>query len=312
MGQLEDMNMFIRVVDAGGISRAADQLNLAKSAVSRRLVNLETRLGLRLLSRTTRTSSLTDAGRSYYERSIKIVNDVAELNALTEGSNIALEGTINLAAPLSFGLCHLSTAIDSFIKQHPGLNININFSDRQVDLVEEGLDLAFRIAELKDSNLIARKISPIRHILCASPDYLKKQGTPKKPGDLKFHQFLQYNLSSSLVWNLTDKQGKKHSINISAHMIANNGDFLKDMAVAGHGIVMTPTFISWKEIAKGELVPVLSDYNPPQLNAYAVYPQTRYLSQRTRVLIDFLVERFGNNPYWDQDINTQSKKRNIS
>ena len=302
MGQLEDMNVFIHVVDAGGISRAADQMNLAKSAVSRRLVELETRLGVRLLNRTTRTSSLTEAGRSYYERAIKIVNDVAELNALTEDANIALEGTINLAAPLSFGLCHLSSAINAFIKQHPKLTININFSDRQVDLVEEGLDLAFRIAALKDSNLIARKLSPIKLVLCASPDYLEKRGTPKTPHDLKLHQLLHYNLSSSSTWKLTDKQGKQHSINVSAHIIANNGDFLKDMAIAGHGIVMAPTFIAWKAIASGELVPILSDYEPPRLNAYAVYPQTRYLSQRTRVLIDFLAERFGDNPYWDQHI----------
>lgn len=308
MGQLEDMNMFIRVVDAGGISRAADQLNLAKSAVSRRLVNLEMRLGLRLLNRTTRTSNMTEAGRSYYERAIKIVNDVTELNTLSKDSNTELKGTINLAAPLSFGLCHLSAAIDSFSKQNPELIINIDFSDRQVDLIEEGLDLAFRIATLKDSNLIARKMSPIRHVLCASPNYLKKQGAPKTPSDLKFHQLLHYNLSGSSTWKLTDKQGKKHIINISAHMVANNGDFLKDMAVAGHGIVMTPTFISWREIAMGNLVSVLSEYDLPQLNAYAVYPQTRYLSQRTRALIDFLVGKFGDNPYWDQDIYTKSEK----
>jgi len=305
MGQLEDMNLFIHVVDAGGISRAADQMSLAKSAVSRRLVDLETRLGVRLLNRTTRTSSLTEAGRNYYERAIKIVDDVAELNTLTEDSNIALEGTINLAAPLSFGLCHLSTALDYFIKQHPELTININFSDRQVDLVEEGMDLAFRIAELKDSSLIARKMFSIKHVLCASPDYLKKQGTPKTPSDLKLHQLLHYNVSGSSTWKLTDKQGEQHLVNVTAHMIANNGDFLKDMAVAGHGIVMSPTFISWKAMSIGELVPILSDYDPPQLNAYAVYPQTRYLSHRTRVLIDFLVERFGDNPYWDQHINLQ-------
>lgn len=303
MGQLEDMVVFIHVVDAGGISRAADQLGLAKSAVSRRLSDLEKRLGVCLLNRTTRTSSLSEAGRSYYERAIKIVDDVAELNAQTEDANIALEGTINLAAPLSFGMCHLSPAIDSFVKQHPGLTININFSDRQVDLIEEGLDLAFRIASLKDSSLIARKMSPIKHVLCASPDYLKEQGIPKTPDDLKLHQLLHYNVSSSSTWKLTDKQGEQYLINFSAHMAANNGDFLKDMAVAGHGIVMSPTFISWKAISKGELVPLLSNYQPPQLNAYAVYPQARYLSQRTRVLIDFLVERFGDNPYWDQGIN---------
>jgi DNA-binding transcriptional LysR family regulator len=303
MGQLEDMNVFIRVVEAGGISRAADQLGMVKSAVSRRLVDLETRLGVRLLNRTTRTSSLTEAGQNYYERAIKVVDDVAELNALTADSNTSLEGTIKLAAPLSFGLCHLSIAIDDFVKQHPELTINIDFSDRQVDLVEEGLDLAFRIADLKDSSLIARKISAIKHILCASPGYLKEHGTPKIPSDIKNHRVLHYNLSGTSILKLTDKKGKQHSINVSAKITANNGDFLKDMAVAGHGIVSSPTFISWKAIATGDLVPVLSDYKLPQLNAYAVYPQTRYLSQRTRILIDFLVERFGDNPYWDQNIN---------
>jgi len=302
MGQLEDITVFIRVVDAGGISRAAEQLGIAKSAVSRRLVDLETRLGVRLLNRTTRTSSLTEAGRDFYERSIKIVDDIAELNALTKDSNTGLEGTINLAAPLSFGLSHLAPAINDFLSLHPELTININFSDSQINLIEEGLDLAVRIADLKDSSLIARKLSPIRTQLCASPDYLKKHGTPKSVNDLKHHQLLQYNLSSTSTWKLTDKLGEQHFINVKAKIMANNGDFLKDMAIAGHGIIMMPTFISGKAVANGELIPILSDYITPQLNAYAVYPQTRYLSQRTRLLIDFLVERFGENPYWDKNI----------
>ncbi len=302
MGQLEDMNIFIRIVEAGGISRAADQLGLAKSAVSRRLVDLETRLGVRLLNRTTRKSSLTEIGQSYYARAIKVVDDVAELNAITTDANTSLEGTINLAAPLSFGLRHLSPAIDTFVKKHPELTINIDFSDRQVDLVEEGLDLAFRIADLKDSSLIARKISSIRIILCASPEYLKKQGIPKSPDDLKNHHLLLYNIIGTSTWKFTDKKGKQYTVSTNGKMIANNGDFLKDMAIAGHGIVSIPTFISWKAIAAGKLVPVLMDFKRPQPNAYAVFPQTRYLSQRTRLLIDFLVERFGDKPYWDQNI----------
>jgi len=302
MGQLEDMTVFIRVVDAGGISRAAEQLGIAKSAVSRRLVDLETRLGIRLLNRTTRTSSLTEAGRGFYERSIKIIDDISELNALASDSNTCLEGTINLAAPLSFGLSHLAPAIDDFLSLHPELTININFSDRQINLIEEGLDLAVRIADLKDSSLIARKLSPIRTQLCASPEYLKKQGTPETLDDLKHHPLLHYNLSNTSSWKLTDSQGEQHFIHVKAKINANNGDFLKDMAIAGHGILLIPTFISWKAIANGELVPLLSDYMTPQLNAYAVYPQTRYLSQRTRVLIDFLVERFGEKPYWDQPV----------
>lgn len=294
--------MFVRVVDAGGISRAAEQLGLAKSAVSRRLADLETRLGVKLLNRTTRKSSLTEAGQSYYERAIKIIDDVIELNTLTTDANNALEGTINLAVPLSFGLSHLSKAIDLFIKQNPKLVINLNFSDRQVDLIEEGLDLAFRIGDLKDSSLIARKISPIKIILCASPEYLKQYGTPKIPGDLKNHRLLHYNVPGKSQWKLEDKQGTQHIVNVSSNLIANNGDFLKDMAIAGHGIVSSPTFISWKAIAIGDLVPVLSDFKLPQANAYAVYPQTRYLSHRTRKLIDFLIDYFGENPYWDQGI----------
>ncbi len=303
MGQLEDMNIFIRIVEAGGISRAADQLGLAKSAVSRRLVDLEARLGVRLLNRTTRTSSLTDIGQSYYDRAIKVVDDVAELNTITTDANTSLEGTINLAAPLSFGLSHLSPAINDFVNQHPELTINIDFSDRQVDLIEEGFDLAFRIADLKDSSLIARKISPIKHMLCASPEYFNKYGAPESPDDLKNHLLLHYSISGTNTWKLTDKKGKQYTISVNAKMIANNGDFLKDMAIAGHGIVFSPTFISWQAIATGELVPILTDYKLLQLNAYAIYPKTRYLSQRTRLLIDFLVELFGDNPYWDQDIN---------
>ena len=302
MGQLEDMGVFIRVVEAGGISRAAEQLGLAKSAVSRRLLELETRLGVRLLNRTTRTSSLTDSGQHYYERAIKIFDDVNELNTMTSDLNTRLEGSLKLAAPLSFGLYHLSSAIEAFTSQHPSLIINIDFSDRHVDLVEEGIDLAFRITTLKDSTLIARKISPIRILLCASPDYLKQYGTPVTPDELNDHQLLHYQFPGSSSWKLTDKKGKEHKVQINARMIANNGDFLKDMAIAGHGIFACPTFLCWRAIATGDLVPILSDYKLPQLNAYAVYPQTRYLSQRARVLIDFLVERFGDNPYWDQNL----------
>lgn len=302
MGQLEDMSMFIRVVEAGGISRAAEQMGIAKSAVSRRLTDLETRLGVKLINRTTRTSSLTETGQSFYERAIKVIDDVTELNAITSDSRCGLEGTIRLAAPLSFGLAHLAPAIDIFVKEHPKLNIDIDFSDRQIDLIEEGFDLAFRIADLKDSTLVAKKISPIRRILCASPNYIKDHGIPNKPSDLKKHKCLQYSLikTSSLIF--IDKNDKEHKVKLSAKMIANNGDFLRDMAIAGHGLLVTPTFISWKAVATGDLIPILTNYRLSQTNAYAVYPQTRYLSQRTRVLIDFLAERFGDNPYWDQNL----------
>ncbi len=303
MGQLEDMQVFVRVVEAGGISHAADQLGVSKSAVSRRLSELEARLGTTLLKRTTRRSSLTDAGQRYYERSLRVIDDVAELNTITASNDDALAGTLRLAVPLSFGLSHLSPAIDIFARNHPDLTIRINFSDRQIDLVQEGVDLAFRIADLKDSSLKARRITPIRMMLCASPDYLKQWGSPQRHEDLKKHRLLSYDSSGTVLpWRVVDREGDEHIVHPQAKIIANNGEFLRDMGIAGHGIFISPTFISWEALAKGDLVQVLPDYRIPSINAYAVYPQTRYLPQRARLLIDFLVRRFGENPYWDQYI----------
>jgi DNA-binding transcriptional LysR family regulator len=300
MGQLEDMKIFVRIVEAGGIGKAADQLSMAKSGVSRRLMALETRLGAPLINRTTRSSSLTRVGREYYERAIKLIGDVSELDALAADENKSLEGLLRLALPLSFGLSHLSPAIDIFTREHPDLTVNIDFSDRQVDLVEQGVDVAIRIADLKDSSLHARRICPIRLILVASPSYLETHGTPQRPEDLKSHQLLGYNIGGGNTIRLSTAQGDEQLVHISARIAANNGDFLHDMALAGHGIVGLPTFIVWQSLAAGDLVPVLEPYTPAPLNAWAVYPQTRYLSQRARRFIDFLAERFGDDPYWDK------------
>ena len=300
MGQLEDMGVFVRIVEAGGIGKAADQLGVAKSGVSRRLVALETRLGVTLINRTTRSSSLTSVGREYYERAVKLIGDISELDGLAADEGKSLEGQLRLAVPLSFGLCHLSPAIDEFASEHPGLSFNIDFSDRQVDLVEQGVDLAIRISELNDSSLQARRICPIRLLLCASPSYLERHGTPRKPEELKDHQVLGYTLGSGHTIRLVNPQGDEQLVHTSARMSANNGDFLRDMALADHGIAVLPTFIVWQSLASRELVPVLEQYTLPTISAWAVYPQTRYLSQRARQFIDFLVERFGDNPYWDE------------
>jgi DNA-binding transcriptional LysR family regulator len=299
MGQLEEMSVFVRIVDAGGIGKAAEQLGMAKSGISRRLVALENRLGVTLINRTTRSTSLTGAGRQFYEAAVKLIGDVSELNALTSDAETSLEGPLRLAAPLSFGLCHLSRAIDVFSGEHPGLTFNIDFSDRHVDLVEKGMDLAIRIADLKDSSLRARRICPIQLVLCASPGYLQTHGIPLKPDDLKDHQVLSYDIGGGTALKLGDGQGNEQQVHVASRMVANNGDFLRDMALTGHGIVLLPTFIVWQSLASGELVSILEAYTPTPLSAWAVYPQTRYLSHRARLFIDFLVERFGDNPYWD-------------
>jgi len=302
MGQFEDMESFVRIVDAGSISQAARQSGVVKSAMSRRLVDLENRLGVQLLTRTTRKSSLTEAGRLYYDRAVHILSEVAEVNASTSNSKLALTGSLKISAPLSFGLQHLTPVINSFAELHPGLTVHMEFNDRRVDLVAEGYDLAIRIADLKDSSLMARKIAPIRRLLCASPDYLARRGTPQVAGDLKGHDILQYAHSDSATWQFMSPDGRMQSLHLPAKMIANNGDFLKDAAKAGRGIVLSPTFIVWRELRSGTLVPVLNDHHFAGLNAYAVYPQTRYLPHRVRSFIDFLVERFGGEPYWDQEI----------
>lgn len=300
MSQFLEMKTFVRIVEAGSISAAADQLGVAKSGVSRRLTDLETRLGVRLINRTTRRSSLTDAGRRYYEGAVKLLSDVAELNASTSDAEASLAGTLRLAVPLSFGLAHLSPAIDEFLRTHPGVDVDIDFSDRQVDLVERGVDLAIRIARLEDSNLQARRLCPIRLLLCASPAYLESHGHPRHPADLETHRVLTYDAGGGGRLRLLDEEGGETVIQAPSPVTANNGDFLRDMAMAGHGITLIPSFIAWEAVARGDLVEILPQHAPEPLDAWAVYPRNRYLSRRTRVFIDYLSEKFGERPYWDQ------------
>ena len=299
MGQLEDMAMFVRVVEAGSITKAAEQLNIAKSAVSRRLKELETRLGSQLISRTTRQSNLTQAGEQYYQKVHHILSEVDALNEETSGTPTRIEGTLKMTAPLSFGLMHLNDVIDEYANQHPELKFELDFSDRHTDLIEEGFELAIRIRELQDSSYQAKRLALIRYALCASPEYLESMGTPKTFDDLSEHEFLQYGMSKSSTIELIDEQGKKHQVAVNGKIKANNGDFLREMAVKGHGIAFLPTFITYQALISGELVPILQQYQLPTLNAYAVYPKNRFLSQRCRYLIDFIAERFGDNPYWD-------------
>ena len=300
MGQLEDMAMFVRIVEAGSITKAAEQLNIAKSAVSRRLKELETRLGSQLISRTTRQSNLTQAGEQYYQKVHHILSEVDALNEETSGTPTRIEGTLKMTAPLSFGLMHLNDVIVEYANQHPELKFELDFSDRHTDLIEEGFELAIRIRELQDSSYQAKRLALIRYALCASPEYLERMGTPKTFDDLTEHEFLQYGMSKSSTIELIDEQGKKHQVAVNGKIKANNGDFLREMAVKGHGIAFLPTFITYQALISGELVPILQQYQLPTLNAYAVYPKNRFLSQRCRYLIDFIAERFGDNPYWDK------------
>lgn len=303
MDRYENMNTFVRVVEAGSISAAADRMNVAKSVVSRRLKELEEHLGVELFHRTTRQMNLTDSGRAFYQQAVRILADILEAELATSQSHGALRGNLKVAVPLSFGLMHLGPAINEFLLLHPNIEFDLDFNDRQVDLLTEGFDLAIRIASLPDSSLIARRLAPIEAILCASPAYLERNGTPQTPDELRLHRCLAYNLTSNIEqWQVYDSTGQLIKIGIKPYLKASNGQFLRDAAVNGLGIVLMPTFIVYNEIELGELIPLLTDYHCPPLAAYAIYPQTRHLSQRVRAFVDFLVERFEGVPYWDECI----------
>jgi len=300
MDRFENMGTFIRVVEAGSISGAADRMGVAKSAVSRRLKELEAHLGVELFHRTTRQMNLTDTGRAFYHQTVRILDDVLEAELATSQAHGTLKGSLKIALPSSFGLMHIGPAINDFLKEHPQVEFDLDFNDREVDLIQEGFDLAIRIANLPDSSLIARRFAPVKTVMCASPDYLEQMGTPQSPDELIEHQCLVYSLLRDYeYWHLSDTRGNEIKTRIHPYLKASTGEFIRDAAVAGRGIVLIPTFIAYKEIERGTLVPLLKDYRPPQINAYAVYPQTRHLSQRVRTFVDLLVKRFEGTPYWD-------------
>lgn len=300
MNRLENMESFVRVVETGGISAAAYKLNIAKSAVSRRLKELETHLGVELFHRTTRKMNLTDIGRSYYQDCVRILDEILETELMTTQAHGTLKGSLRVALPSSFGLMHIGPAINDFLKDHPQIEIDLDFNDREVDLMQEGFDLAIRIAKLPDSSLIARRFAPIQSVICASPTYVERMGLPKSPEELINHQCLVYTLIRDFeYWHLIDSKNQKMKIKLQPFIKASTGEYLRDAAVEGHGIALLPTFIAYREIKDGSLITLFDEYQFPQLNAYAIYPQTRHLSQRVRTFVDFLVNRFEGTPYWD-------------
>lgn len=299
MNKLEDMKTFIRIVEAGSITLAAEQLNTAKSAISKRLTNLEHSLGITLLQRTTRSQVLTESGKVYYKECLRLIDEINELESGLQNRTSALTGNIKIAVPLSFGLSHLVQPLNEFQSQHDGITLDVDFNDRKVDIINEGFDLAVRIGELKDSNMLARKLSEVKTLLVASNEYLEKFGIPETPSDLMAgHRGLMYsNTSSSIAFS--DGAGGIQHLKIPAYLYSNNGDYLCSAALQGMGIVNSPDFICYQYVQNGNLVPLLKDYYvSPTMGVYAVYPQTRYLSAKVSALIQYLNDYYGKEPYW--------------
>jgi DNA-binding transcriptional LysR family regulator len=299
MDKLISMRAFTKVVDHGSFSEAARDMRLSRSAISKYVIDLEAELGVQLVNRTTRSASPTDNGRLYYERCVAILADIKEADLTVSHLQVTPRGTLKVNAPMSFATLHLGKAIAAFMERYPELDIQLILSDQQVDTVQEGFDVTIRIANVADSSLIVRKIAPAPRVLCASPAYLKRRGTPKHPNDLRSHDCLLYGyLGTGLQWNLTGKDGD-HWLRVSAKLCTNNAEVLCDAAASGRGIALLPTFIAGPSLRSGKLRSILAQYQAPALSVCALYPPTRHLSMKVRVFIDFLLERFGGKPYWD-------------
>jgi DNA-binding transcriptional LysR family regulator len=300
MDKLDAMNAFARVVAAGSYAEAARRLGLTRSAVSKAVTELEQLLGVRLLDRTTRKVTATEAGRAYYERVTGILADVESTESAVSRLHEEPKGLLKINAPMSFGTLYLGPAIAEFMVAYPELRIELLLNDRFIDPVEEGVDVTVRIGALPDASLIARRLAPARRVLAASPAYLKTHGTPRTPEELTQHRALTFgNMQAVQRWELS-RGGETFNVPVTSCLCSNNGDVLRAVALNGNGILLLPTFLVGPDIAAGKLKIVLPDYEPAGLGIYALYAPNRYLAAKTRVFIDFLAQRFGPEPEWDR------------
>ncbi|MCH9000548.1 MAG: LysR family transcriptional regulator [Proteobacteria bacterium] len=303
MEDLSAMAVFARVVEMESFSGAARALGLSKSAVSKRVGRLEDRMGLRLLNRTTRRLSLTEAGAAFYQGCRRVVAEAEAAERAVTRLASAPRGRLKVNAPMSFGVRHLAPALPDFMARYPELNVDLTLNDRVVDLVEEGFDLAIRIARLAESSLIARRLAPNRLVLCAAPSYLAAHGAPRAVEDLKGHECLLYSYQAAGdVWRLCGPGGERR-LAVTGRLRINNGDALLAAALGGLGVALLPCFICGQDLRAGRLIQVLPAWSGPADTAIAaVYPASRNLSPKVRVFVDFLTERFSGTPYWDRDL----------
>jgi DNA-binding transcriptional LysR family regulator len=299
MDRLAAIQVFSQVVESGSFAKAAERLGLSTSAASRQVADLESHLQTRLLNRTTRRVSLTESGRGFYERSVQLLGDLQE--AEQEASRAAVEprGTLRITTSVNFGVRHVAPAIAEFVGRHRAVRFDVSLSDRVVDLVEEGFDLAIRIGTPGPDNLVARKLGETRLVPCAAPAYLEQHGAPQAPEELARHNCFTYEyVSPRNLWRFRDRSGAERTVRVAGNLHSNNGDLLAEAAARGAGIVFEPAFIVGPDVRAGRLVPLLQDFEPPPVPIYAVYPSRKHLSAKVRQFVDFLVSRFGQGQDW--------------
>ncbi len=300
MDKFESMRAFTQVIDAGGFAAAARAMGLSRSVVNKAVINLEQELGAQLLRRSTRQVTPTDTGIAFYDRCLNILGELdGAISAVTELQEQPT-GNLRINAPMSFGTLHLSGVIAEYMALYPDMRVELVLNDRFVDPIEEGFDVTLRIGESRTAtSLITQEIVHAQRVLCASPDYLEWMGTPQRPTDLKAHRCLHYGyLDSGSKWRLSGPEGD-NSYDIRSVMWSNNAEVLRDAAINHQGIAMLPTFIAGEALKAGQLRTVLCEHTPPEIELCALYPRHRHLSTKVRYLVDLLLERFGDRPYWD-------------
>jgi len=312
MDRLAAMESFARVASAGSFSRAARGLRLSKSVVSRQIAALEAELGAQLFQRSTRALALTEAGRLYLERVTRILDEIEEADRSVGQLQGAPRGLLRVNAPMSFGFLHLAPAMPDFFARHPDVSIDLSMTDRYVDLVDEGYDIAVRIGALADSSLIVRRLAPCRMAVCASPAYLARRGVPRTPDDLTEHDCLNNtNASAGSEWRFAQADGTVRLVRVSGRLMASNGDALQAAAREGLGLIYLPTFIVGEDLQKGRLQSVLDGYTVADSMVNAVYPHARHLSPKVRAFVDFLAGRFGPTPPWDLPSRQAARPRQV-
>jgi len=303
MPDTEDFAIFVRVVELGSLSAAGRDMRLSAAVVSNRIARLERDVGTRLLNRTTRHVSLTEEGSSYYDHCVVILNELEQAESAITSVNAEPRGPIKITAPTVFGRLHVAPHVPRFLERHPQMQVRLHLTDALVDLVQERVDLAIRIAELTDSTSIVRTLAPNRRLIVASPDYLAKHPAPKEPEDLLDHNclLLRFPGSKQFRWTLQGREGPV-TLRVSGNMDSNSGEALRDWCIAGHGLALKSLWEIVDDLNEGRLVPVLTEFPPPSHAIYAMYPHSQHVPPRVRAFIDFLAETYGPKPSWEKKL----------
>jgi DNA-binding transcriptional LysR family regulator len=298
---LGDLAVFVAVVDAGSFTAAATKLELSKSMASKCVNRLEAALGARLLHRTTRRLRLTEAGTALYETSHHALSAIEDAQLAVSNLQGTPRGVLKVSASQAFGAVVLPAVVRQLMREHPGLSVELLLDDRHVDLVREGVDIALRItSEPPDSGMVYRRLGPNRQVVCASPDYLEKHGTPTSPQDLASHECIAHlQRATPRLWHFTTPTGGKTSVKINGRTAVTNALAVRACGLQGLGIIELNSYIVGTDISAGRLVRLLEGYRPGELSIYAVFPQRRFLAPKVRVFIDALLACMTPEPYWD-------------